>query len=178
MIPMAWNSTVHRFLVLMVLGLGIGACADSRSGPTAPSGSEAAMIGSTLSLVETVVQTTDSAVSAIIGPEGGVLEIPGGHSLHFPAGALAQPVLIEAVSSGSAVRVDFGPHGLVFPDSALPTLTLSYANTAGIDPAELVIAYLDADGVVQELLTTEIDALAQVARARIRHFSTYALMTD
>lgn len=175
---MAWNSLARRFLVLALLGVGVSACTDSLSGPTAPSGSEAALTGSTLSLVETVVETVDSAVSTLLGPEGGVLQIPGGHSLHFPAGALAEPVLIEAVSSGSAVRVDFGPHGLAFPDSALPTLALSYDDTGLDEGAGFSVAYLDADGTVLEVLTAEVDAVARVVRARLRHFSTYALMTD
>lgn len=178
---MSLNKGILRFAVLLGLATGTGACLDSAAGPLEPSRPGATLADGSIQLLESTGETTTTVVESTIGPEGGVLEIAGGHSLHFPVGALLVPTTIRAEVVDGRVGVFFGPHGLVFPDAARPTLTLSYAGAEGItdaDAADLLVVYLDAEGQVQEILQTEADTLADVVRTRIGHFSTYVLATD
>src|SRR5690606_11746654 len=81
-----------------------------------------------------------------IGPEGGVLYIPGGHTLEFPAGALETSTTITASRNPNSISVDFGPEGIVFPDDARPTLTYFYGNATvppWVNPGTLRIIYID-----------------------------------
>lgn len=169
-----------RLVVLLALLVGAGACRDG-AGPLAPPPPSASLLGGTIQLVEGTTLATVSAVEATIGPLGGELVIPGGHSITFPAGALLEPTTIRATSADGSVSVELGPHGLVFPLLARPTLTISYAGAQGVgdaDAADLLIVYLDEDGQVAEVHETQADTVADVVRTRIGHFSTYVLATD
>lgn len=168
---MITNPALRRLLALVALGAVTGGCLEAASGPLAPPAA-----GSPPRVLVPALEAADAVVSAIIGSAGGTLHIRGGHSLHFPPGALPGTTLVRAVPLGGGARIEVGPHGLVFPDSAQPTLTFSYA--AGADPERMSIVYLDSSGVVREVLPTEVDPVARTARARLRHFSTYALVTD
>lgn len=176
------NSAVLRLLVVLALAAGSGACRDDARGPLEPDARPAAsLLGGTLQLVESTVETTTTVVEATIGIAGGELLIPGGHSLRFPVGALLEPTTIRATVGGGTVQVEFGPHGLVFPAAARPVLTLSYAAADGISDADapgLLLAYVDESGEVKEVLETEADTGADVVRTPIAHFSTYILATD
>lgn len=161
----------------------VPACAGARKrhpghcGRTAP---EPDLIGGALRIVEQQLPVLDGVTEKTIGPDGGTLEIDGGHSIHFPAGALRESTTIRAVRDPLRVLVDFGPHGLVFPDSAQPVLTYSYGKglIGGLlSPARLSIVYLEG-GRIGEVLPTTVDRSAKVVSARLRHFSTYALATD
>jgi hypothetical protein len=66
----------------------------------------------------------------------------------------------------------------VFPDSAQPILSFDYDGSAAEGSGPPVIVYLDSNGWLSEVLPTSTDTTANVARARIAHFSTYALATD
>lgn len=116
-------------------------------------------------------------VSQVIGPEGGTLSIPGGHSITFPAGALSEPTEIKAKPDEVFIEVEFGPHGTQFPAGYEPLLTLSYANAVNVtDPGSLVIAYKEKEGaLVTEVLATQVDLGAKTVSAEIQHFSRYAM---
>lgn len=168
------------FAALFALLAGIGGCGESPSAPLRPGEADASLLGGTLRLVGQLLPVLDTTAEETIGPEGGTLYIDGGHSLHFPAGALAQPTTISAVRDPLKVVVDFGPEGLVFPDSAQPVLTYSYANTGllGLFGASgLTIVYLEG-GLLAEVLPSAVDTDAKVVQAELSHFSTYALATD
>ena len=64
------------------------------------------------------VPKESSRGSAVIGPNGGVLEI-GTHRLIVPAGALSERVLISGtVPEGKPFEIDLQPHGLQFRKAA------------------------------------------------------------
>lgn len=159
--------------------LALAGCGDSATSPLAPTAPSSVLSGS-LQLVASSSQLQSTVSTATIGPAGGTLNIAGGHSLYFPAGALAEPTTITAVSEPGVVSVDFAPHGLVFPANARPTLTYSYVNSGFltlIDPYSLSIVYVE-DGQVVDVLPTTPDTAQGVVRAQLEHFSTYALATD
>jgi hypothetical protein len=178
--PMTKRLPLHRLFAVLVLGAALASCAEPRQSlvePAAPSellGLDLGGLG--LPLVPILTNTLDAVLTQVVGPAGGLLSLPGGSSLSIPAGALSASTTISATQEGGVLKIEFGPEGLVFPDSALPTLTFSYAG-ASVASAPVVV-YLDSAGAVKEVLETEVDPVAQVARAKVRHFSTYALVTD
>src|SRR3989337_2378529 len=58
----------------------------------------------------------EQRVSAVVGPEGGSLALPGSDlAMTIPAGALSDPTLITLTSKGGPhVAYDMQPHGLAF----------------------------------------------------------------
>lgn len=167
---MLWNQKLRTLIALVALASAAAACGEVSPGPVEPERLSGSLLGTTVLVVEATIDVT-----------GGTLSIPGGHSLYFPAGALAEPTTIRATKDQDRVLIEFGPHGLLFPESALPTLTLSYVDGTGYTDADadgLSIVYLGADGAVLEVLETAADTTADVLRARLRHFSTYAIATD
>ena len=177
---MAVSRKIYAVAAIFALGISFGGCGESPSGPLQPTQAENGLIGSTLRLVGQLLPILDTVSEEAIGPEGGTLEIAGGHSLYFPAGALDDTITISAVRDPLKILVDFGPEGLVFPDSAKPVLTYSYANTGLLgllNPGGFAIVYLDGL-FVEQVLPSEVDTQAKVVRAEISHFSTYALATD
>ena len=116
-------------------------------------------------------------VTRVIGPEGGTINIPGGHSLTFPAGALPRPVEISAKVDPVYLGVDLGPEGLNFPVGRGPLLTINYD---GIDPSRfrsVSIAYVAPTGTVIEVLSTTIDKSRKTLTARLSHFSRYLVVS-
>lgn len=177
----ALKGGISRSLVLLALAAGAGACHDGARGPLGPAAPSASLLDGTFQLVESTGETTTTVVEATFGIAGGTLTIPGGHSLFLPVGALLEPTTIRATVEGGLVQVEFGPHGLLFPALAQPTLTLSYAGAAGVtdaDAGDLLVVYVGEEGEVLEVLETTADTAADVVRTRIGHFSTYVLATD
>lgn len=169
---------LHRLFAALALGATLASCAEPRQSPMEPA-APSELLGLDLlglPLVPILTSTVDAVVTQVVGPAGGLLSLPGGNSLSIPAGALSASTTITATQEGGVLKIEFGPEGLVFPDSALPTLTFSYAGSSVASTP--VVVYLDATGAVKEVLETEVDPVAQVARAKVRHFSTYALATD
>jgi hypothetical protein len=166
-----------RLLAALTLVVTISGCVESRPTPMEPT-RPATFIGDGFYLVPLLTTTTQTLVSQVIGPAGGVLQISGGHSITFPAGALAENTTITAVRDGDDLKISLGPEGLVFPDSARPILTFDYEGSTAEESGTPVIVYLDSSGWLSEVLPTSTDTTANVARARIEHFSTYALATD
>jgi hypothetical protein len=169
---------LFHFAAILSVGLAFAGCGEA-SDPLEPTSEERSLLGGTLRIVGRMLPLSNTASEATIGPEGGTLSIPGGHSLHFPAGALDDSVTISAVVDPVKVMVDFGPEGLVFPDSAQPTLSLSYGSglLGVLNPSSLVIVYVD-EGVAVEVLPSVPDTQGNSVRAELEHFSTYVLATD
>lgn len=163
-----------RLLAALTVLVAFTGCAEAKQNPMAPT-RPATSIGDGLFLVPLLTNTTETLLNQVIGSAGGVLDLTGGSSIAFPAGALPANTTITAVRDGDDLKIDLGPEGLVFPDSALPTLTFDYGAAA---PDSAVIVYLDDNGWLSEVLETRIDSVAHLAQAKIRHFSTYALATD
>jgi hypothetical protein len=79
----------------------------------------------------------EQSVSALIGPDGGTLSLPGADfAMAIPAGALAEPTTITVVArAGVYVAYDMYPHGLKFlrPVTAVQGLN----STAGYGSAKV-----------------------------------------
>ena len=116
---------------------------------------------------------TDPRAEKVIGAEGGTLEIPGGHTLTFPAGALKEPTRIRARIDARYVEVDLGPEGIQFPAGAEPSLTLNYGNAANTAFSTLAVGYFSESGKLLEVLRTDNNAVAKSLTVRLRHFSRY-----
>lgn len=154
-------------LAAAVLVVAMAGCAESPSEPLAPDAAP--------QLVRQPIPPTTLLAQRHIGPAGGKLHIPGGHTLEFPAGALSTTTLITASRDPHSISVDFGPEGIVFPSSARPTLTYNYGG-ASVSPGTLRIIYID--GSYTEELNTTVNTSARTVSANLQHFSTYALATD
>jgi hypothetical protein len=109
----------------------------------------------------------------VIGAEGGTLEIPGGHTLAFPAGALKEPTRIRARIDARYVEVDLGPEGIQFPAGAEPSLTLNYGNAANAAFSTLAVGYFSESGRLLEVLRTDNNTVSKSLTVRLRHFSRY-----
>jgi len=174
---MKQNRSSARLFALLTLFVAFAGCEQSSElvEPSHPANVE---IGAGLHVASLLTSTPQALVTEEIGPAGGVLSMPDGHTLTFPAGALQATTTISAVADDGSLAIDFGPAGLVFPDSALPVLRLNYRNSDAAQSNDAVIVYLDENGRLREILTTSQDTTTGTAQARIKHFSTYALATD
>lgn len=128
-------------------------------------------------------------VSAIIGPGGGALAIPGSDfGIVFPAGALALPTPITIISDASGyVSYDMLPHGLTFAKPVVVTQRLNNTAVYGTPLAwNSFGAYfpqdlLDLSGLLKalEIQTTTIFSgplgRPEVETWQLRHFSRYML---
>jgi len=154
----------------------IGGCTEQA--PTGNSGPETGAQFQRLELQQTATAGAAYDVPGaekVIGTEGGTLEITGGHSLTFPAGALGQPTRIRARVDARYVQVDLEPHGINFPAGREPVLKLSYAAAAPVSAKSLTVVYLDQAGRVLENMNGTADASSRVVTARLPHFSKYAV---
>ncbi|MBI4409902.1 MAG: hypothetical protein HY561_09355 [Gemmatimonadetes bacterium] len=131
-------------------------------------------------------------VTRLIGPQGGVLELPeAGLRVEFPPHALAASIAITVTAPpGKLVRYEFSPHGTQFQKGVRVEVSLrgTEAEPEGAaqkaEMEELHAGYyahsgqIDADGLaaVDELLPTYGQAAAWTA-FEIRHFSGYILVS-
>lgn len=169
-----------RYVTTAAIAIAFAGCESPVSTPLGPGVPDSGLLDNGLRVVNGILPIFNTVADQTIGPEGGTLLIAGGHTLHFPAGALADSTRITAVRDPLKIMVRFGPEGIVFPDSARPTLSYRYP-TLGflgiVNPSRLTIVYL-LGGKVGEVLPTEVDVTAGRVRAELSHFSTYALATD
>ena len=128
-------------------------------------------------------------VSAVIGPEGGLLVIPGSDfSIFFPVGALSAPTPIAIVSDASGyVSYDMQPHGLNFAKPVIVKQRLRNTAVYGTPQAWNVFgAYfpndlLDLTGILKalEIERTTIfsgpTGRAEAETWQLNHFSRYML---
>ena len=146
-----------------------GGCAESPSTPAA--------VGAGLELVlaaegPSFSRAGSDAQSRVIGPEGGTIELTTGHTLAFPAGALAAPTEIGMRADGEYQGVRLSPHGLRFPAGAQPVLTLRARGTVA-DPAGLQVVYVSEGNQILEVLPTTVQGNA--VTASLEHFSGYLI---
>jgi hypothetical protein len=140
----------------------------------------AATMSSEVSLVKRKVTANSEMqqVTALIGPSGGLLRVPGGHQIVFPAGALLEPTTITlTIPKTENLEVILEPHGLVFPAGYEPELTISYKDGYDYMESSLRVVYV-MEGAIAEELGTRVDVALKQAVALLKHFSTYALGTD
>ncbi len=165
--------------VLSALAAGIlitiGGC--SEQAPTSNSGLDAVLSFQKLELpgASGLAATQASTLRAekVIGAEGGTLEIPGGHTLTFPAGALGSPTKIRASVDSRYVGVDLQPEGLQFPAGNGPMLTINYAGASTEQYSQLAVLYVAPSGAVLEVLASDANRTGNTVSARLSHFSGY-----
>jgi len=136
----------------------------------------------------------EQTVSALIGPDGGTLSLPGSDfSMSIPAGALTEPVTITVVSkAGPYVAYEMLPHGLKFLKPATATQGLKTTAVYGTDAGNAVrSAYLpqgsetinvddSASPSEVEASTTYFTGARPIAESHvwiINHFSRYILIS-
>jgi hypothetical protein len=136
----------------------------------------------------------EQSVSAVIGPDGGSLSLPGSDfSMSIPSGALTKPVTITVVAkAGPYVAYEMLPHGLRFLKPATAAQGLKTTAAYGTDAGNLVrSAYLpegsetiNADDSASpselEASTTYFSGARPVAESHvwvINHFSRYILIS-
>lgn len=155
----------------------IGGCTDqsplAKSTPEVGAGYEPIRIQTPVSGAS-FNRVADLRAEKTIGAEGGVLQLPGGHTLTFPAGALGEPTLIRGRVDSEYLQVDFEPHGIQFPRGREPLLTLSLQNANVSGFKSLTVTYVVGNQIL-EVLPTDVNLGAATANARLRHFSGYLL---
>jgi hypothetical protein len=137
-----------------------------------------------------LLREESASASAVIGPEGGSLELIG-HRVRVPAGAVRGPttftisgrpgtveVELEATAPASIGGVvNVGRRGFDRPVE----VTLSYARTAfthnppGVDHLTLLRVFSRFGYDRFEPVTTRVDEETRTVTAELRHFSRYAL---
>ncbi|HLA14227.1 MAG TPA: hypothetical protein VJZ25_04315, partial [Gemmatimonadaceae bacterium] len=136
----------------------------------------------------------EQRVSAVVGPEGGSLALPGSDlAMTIPAGALSDPTLITLTSKGGPhVAYDMQPHGLAFlkPVTVVQQLRMT-APYGTSDGSAIRSAYL-ADGKEEiaaddsatpaelpagSTLYYGSDAVAETHVWYLSHFSRYILIS-
>ncbi len=171
-----------RAVFALVAGIliTIGGCADNS--PTANTNPQD-MRYERIRLLNPTAQGSQNRVNRpfaekVIGPAGGTLDIPGGHALSFPAGALTSPTRIQAKVDTRYVEVEFSPHGLKFPAGREPVLTLSHAEAQVLPTSQLSIIYVDEEGKFLEFVGGTPDRGSERVAVKLRHFSAYAMVSS
>jgi hypothetical protein len=170
---------------------GAIACADAATSPSRPNAPSAppatrstTVLDQAISVIplqRTAPLASEQSVSARIGVFGGQLRLPdAGLTVTVPAFALVSPVTITVTAmAGSSVAYEFSPHGLTFlaPIVATQDLSMTEAQRGGlINPSSLFVGYFpDSSQIttVTELLSLQVDLLAQTSTALVWHFSGY-----
>jgi hypothetical protein len=139
-------------------------------------------------------QSVDQGISALIGPDGGSLSLPGADfSMTIPAGALTEPTTITVVAkAGKYVVYDMYPHGLKFRQPVIVVQGLSTTAGYGTAKASSVrTAYLPAGherisakgfASAGELLAATTyfygaEPIAETQEWILNHFSRYILVS-
>ncbi len=197
-----------RYLALAVSAVAVLSCGDY-TGPTSPTqpkllpptltvGASFAIVAGG-SIAKAVIwgprhSKVDQSVSAMVGPEGATLSLPGADfSMVIPAGALSAATAITIVSrGGSFVAYDMLPHGLRFmiPVTAVQGLrtTATYGTSAGNSVRSAYLSngndQIGVDGsaspVELEAATTYYYGAQPVAQTQVwilNHFSRYILIS-
>jgi hypothetical protein len=199
---------VSRYLALALGALAVISCGDYAS-PTAPTQRKllppTLIVGASFAIVPggSIAKAVrwglshskvDQSVSAVVGPEGATLSLPGSDfSMTIPAGALSAPTPITVIARGGPYVVyDMLPHGLRFarPVTATQGLgtTASYGTSAGngvrsayLSPSnEQIGSDGSASPVELEAATTYFYGAQPIAQTQVwilNHFSRYILIS-
>ena len=125
--------------------------------------------------------TTENAVRAEIGPNGGTVAL-GGHSVHFPPGAVAEPVQVKlTVPASRHVEVDISVNGREHYRLARPVLvTMSYDRCGANLPAGGRMTVWHYDRSTERLLE-QMGSLDDRASRSVsfvtNHFSGWVVIT-
>ena len=136
----------------------------------------------------------DQSASAVIGPDGGTLSIPGSDfSMDIPSGALTSATTITVVAKGGAyVAYEMLPHGLRFLKPVTAVQGLQNTAIYGTDAGNAIrTAYLpegrDIIGADDSTSPSELQAattyfygakpVAETQVLVINHFSRYILVS-
>ena len=174
------------FAMALAATVSLG-CATSPVEPEPPVDPELGLVGSLLGTTTTVLKTTLSAVTGLvgclpldpvkgskqIGSAGGTIRV-GEYSLVVPSGALAKNyhITMEQVKD-SVNSVRFGPEGLKFSKPA--RLTMSYDNCILKNNKPRRIVYVNEALKVLETPVSRDDQKREEVTADIDHFSRYAV---
>lgn len=113
--------------------------------------------------------------SALIGVQGGTLEV-GGQVLIVPPGALKTTTLITMETpAGTLRRVEFGPEGLTFLRPA--HLIMSYRGCTLAQGARQEVVYVNESLSILETTPSESDPNSSTIKSRLSHFSGYVLVS-
>jgi len=176
---MVWRRPVLSAVLGTVAGILILASGCTDFAPTAVRldpvsvSAKSSLLGTQARVVQSSIRAENRVFNALIDREGGTLDFGIGR-ISFPKGAVARPTQITARVDGSGIAVTFGPHGLTFAEAHEPTIEFSYKGL-DVDPTSLKILYVDTNGKVREVLSTEVDPAESTARAKSGHFSKYVL---
>jgi hypothetical protein len=134
-------------------------------------------IGPTTLMVCSVAQ--EASVRAQIGPEGGTVSLSG-HRVHFPPGAVHEPVEVKlTVPASEYVEVDIQVNGQEHYRLARPVVaTLSYGRCgpAALGSREITVWYIDGETRQPiERMASLDDRASRTITFLTNHFSGYAL---
>ena len=148
------------------------------------------LVDTTVTVLQRLVPlSSDITTSAVIGSDGGSIEIPeAGFRLDVPSRALNEPTTITVTAvQGFATAYEFEPKGIVFDKRLFITqdltLTGAISNLLG---TQFTGAYFESrddisatgSATVHELLPTKVDPFSGVVRFPIKHFSGYLVAVD
>lgn len=187
--------------LLFTLSLTLfSACSESTitdvSNPVRPSAAVLDDTGNELELVKGQLNSRTKLVSKVIGPEGGMLVLPGWgknghfafHSVIVPAGAVTEKLMFAMeLSSDEYIEVDLNAYKLDAAGKPIAGtghrgfskpvyLTLSYANAEKPVPTGKVrIVYLNEQTGRAERVNSRALPMAQLVIGELRHFSRYTM---
>lgn len=189
----------YAALLAVVLAAGCDRAPDRTETPLSPETTTGDLLGlrwlrppeprpaSNLTFIEERQPEGPTFASALIGLLGGTLGVTD-HLINIPRGAVLQTTLFTMYApSTRTVDVELNALGGNLLGGVLRLLTgfekpvileLSYANATNVeDPSRLVIVRL-LDNGGYEILPTEVDRQRKVVRARLDHFSKYAMASN
>jgi hypothetical protein len=194
---------MRSFLLLSAI-LAVAACGDREitspmppavgsTAPLAMAANQSRTVAAVRILKRTKALTTAATASAVIGPAGGALSIPGaGVEISFAPGAVAKATRITMTATeGTDVVYEFEPHGLKFSAPVVVRQDLK-KTTAESDPllaASLQGSYFEGtlaanlvgtQGVyshIKEGRKAKLTGANRTLEFTIEHFSGYMLST-
>ena len=113
-----------------------------------------------------------------IGPEGGSVVLRG-HWIEVPRNALLNPTRITIdLLVPELLIIDLGPDGIQFRDSVWVGISYKDYELGGIEPSNLTLYWLDPGDSRWVPIPSRVYTEEQVVKARLKHFSRYALADE
>lgn len=168
--------------------LAVAACGD-HGGITSVMQAPSAMAPAVANLVRGQLEADVPYAWAIIGPEGGTLELrghpvpgeasPRSHTLTVPAGTVAKQTVFVMLLDDTSIAVELRAYDLATGQEIKKfkqplTLGLTYAFAKGkLDPSRLGIVYVVGNDI-KERIPSRVDVQGKTVYGTIWHFSRYA----